>query len=319
MSSDLVINLYHLPFPLHPKTIRSSSLLEDAGCSPRHGTNISPSLKSASLIPDVPNPHPASLNYSCHFPLAFHRSSRWSSRRCFSRRIETIRSSKNAAIFYSKLSKTLRSPGSKMLSAFLADARCLSRRGAKSSKNPKGKPQLNGLEGGIEPDLNYFFQLKPIHTSMRLPFPLGKGRGLGSGRAFELDLFSQTRWSSGSKMPSVFLGTVGAQGAFEFDSFRFCTAVSLRFLRSFTDHMIPDPMIPDYPIPAPCSLPSTFDVPGMVYPLSCCAVPGRRGLSTSAIAFIIRLHFCRSESTIDGSEYNPATSGERCQPAGRPE
>jgi hypothetical protein len=108
-----------------------------------------------------------------------------------------IRSSKNSAIFYSKLSKTLRSSGSQMPSVLLADAGCPSRRGAKRipysstagmvAKYSKSEPQLNGFCSTID----------------KAP----KG-------AFDLDLFSQPRWSSGSKMPSVLLGTVRKEDSF---------------------------------------------------------------------------------------------------------
>ena len=86
MSNDLVINPHQFPFPFHHKTIRSSSL---------RGTNISSSPKSASLTPNYPIPVPYSR----------------------------IRSSKNTAIFYSKLSKTLRFSGSKTPSGLLGVTR----------------------------------------------------------------------------------------------------------------------------------------------------------------------------------------------------
>ena len=86
----------HPPFTLPNKNIRSSSFLEDAERSPRHGTNISSSSKSASLIPYYP------------IPVSYSRN----------------RSSKNSAIFYSKLSKM---PGAfasaKMPGAFLGTLR----------------------------------------------------------------------------------------------------------------------------------------------------------------------------------------------------
>ena len=59
-------------------------------------------------------------------------------------------------------------------------------------KHPKGKSQLNGLEGGFEPDLNYFF---PSQCD-RIP------------------------WNG-----------VRFQGAFEFDSFRSRNAVNLRIFK----------------------------------------------------------------------------------------
>jgi hypothetical protein len=127
MSDNLVIDPRQFPFPLHNKAIRSSSY---------RGTNISSSLRSASLIPDYSIPIP---KYRISF---------------FSR----IRSSKNSANFYSKLSKTP--------SVLLEDAGHSSQRGvtcrypkqspfdwiggrvakySKSAKYPKGKPQLNGF------------------------------------------------------------------------------------------------------------------------------------------------------------------------------
>ena len=92
-----------------------------------------------------------------------------------------------------------------------------------ADKHPKGKPLLTGLEGGIEPDLNGF-SASTIGIAPLVPF--------------DLDLFSQTRWSSGSKMPGVLPGTVGAQGGFDPDSFRVCATVNLRFLTSFTNQLI---------------------------------------------------------------------------------
>jgi len=112
MSDNLFINLQHaslnyssqLPFVSPRMGIRTSSFLEDAEfysrradaeCSSRrfrvpfpvrHGTNISSSPKSASLIPDYPIPVPYSR----------------------------IRSSTEMKFFYSKLSKALRISGSKM-------------------------------------------------------------------------------------------------------------------------------------------------------------------------------------------------------------
>jgi hypothetical protein len=295
MSNKLVINphlvtpTYSGQFPIRslPKNIRSSS---------SRGTNISSSPKSASLIPCYP------------IPVAYSR----------------IRSSKNSAIFYSKLfwpeggiepdlngflnqkQSAATTPQGKGIRSFVTAGRgcrscqvhSLARRypkGAeysKSSKHPKGKPQLNGLEGGIEPDLNYFLNQKqsaatagrvaessrsskrlkgkpdlngisestiviatlesfeqhwefpPLNPTTNIKIDQQKiliGFGGGARRAegvqvpFELDLFSQTRWTSGSqkpgslpgaKIPSVFLGTVGVQGAFVFDSFRLCAAVN---------------------------------------------------------------------------------------------
>ncbi len=122
MSNNFVINPYlstlnysnHFPFLSHLKDIRSSSFLGneyhqsscvfvgDAGCSPQQGTNISSSPKSASLILYYPIPVPYS----------------------------PIRSSKNLAIFYSK---------------------------------------LLGPEGGIEPDLNGFSD-STIVIAPQVPF-----------------------------------------------------------------------------------------------------------------------------------------------------
>jgi len=234
MSDNFVINphlptlnyLSHFPFRSIPKAIRSSSF---------RVTNISSSPKSASLIP-IPK-------YGISF-------------------FSPIRSSKNLTIFYSKL---LRPEGG------IADKYPKGTEYSKSSRCAKGKPdlngflnqkqsastvgrvepQLNGFEGGIadkypkrteysksskyamgKPDLNYFFPSK---------CDLTPESGIKSKGAFDLDLFSQTRWSSGSKMPSEFLGakmpsvllgTVDAQRTFEFDSFRSCAAVTLRFKAS---------------------------------------------------------------------------------------
>ena len=122
MSDNLVINQYPLPFPLHHKAIRSSSF---------RGTNISSSLKHTSLIPDYQIPVPYSR----------------------------IRSSKNSAIFYSKLFvKTQISPQgmdcrscqvhfSQMPNALLGAAHRYPKGAehSKSSKQPKGKPQLKGF------------------------------------------------------------------------------------------------------------------------------------------------------------------------------
>jgi hypothetical protein len=111
----------------------------------------------------------------------------------------------------------------------------------KQSASTAGRvePQLNGFEGGFEPDLNYFF------PSQR---DLTPESGIKSKGTFDLDLFSQPRWSSGSKMPSVFLGTVDAQRPFEFDSFRLCDAVTLRFLTLLTNYLITQSLITHYRI-----------------------------------------------------------------------
>ena len=120
------------------------------------------------------------------------------------------------------------------------------------------KPQLNGFEGGFankypkggeysksskrpkgKPDLNYFFPSlcdripwsleRKSNRALPIPFREG-GWGVRSiPRTFELDLFTKTRWSTGSKMPGVLPGSVGGQVPFVFDSFRVCTAVTLRF------------------------------------------------------------------------------------------
>ncbi len=118
---------------IYCRDIRSSSLC---------GTNIASSPTSASLIPEYPIPVPYSR----------------------------IRSSKNSAIFYSKL---FGSEGG------FADKCPKGAEYSKSSKHPEGKP-----------DLNYFFQLKPAHPIARSPFHLGKGAGgLGPDGPFVLDSF----------------------------------------------------------------------------------------------------------------------------------
>ena len=114
------------------------------------------------------NPYPASLKYSGHFRLQYPVTQVGGR---VAKRIGTIRSSKNPAIFHSKLSKTLRSSGSKMPSVLLGatppsvrleDAKCIPWRGAKRipysstavrvAKYSKSEPHLNGLEGPFVPD-----------------------------------------------------------------------------------------------------------------------------------------------------------------------
>ena len=129
-----------LPIRSHHKDIRSSS---------SRGTNISSSPKSASLIPYFPIPIPFSL----------------------------IRSSKNTAIFYSKLiMKSIAGRVAKYSEAYPVDL--------------KGKPQLNESEGGFEPDLNYFFptEANAPHCALPLPFREG-GRGVRSQGTFDIDSF----------------------------------------------------------------------------------------------------------------------------------
>jgi hypothetical protein len=184
------------------ESIRSSLLF---------GTNISSSPKSASLIP--------------YYPITIPHS--------------RIRSSKNLAIFYSKLSQM---PslllGAKTPSAFLEDAERSSQRGAAGKypkqssidwiggrvepqlngfyieiayKHPKGKLQLNESEGGFEPDLNYFFPTEANAPQYATPLPFRDAqrchhqgdRTAGSGVRFKR--------------------------AFELDSFRLCAAVKLRY------------------------------------------------------------------------------------------
>src|ERR1700690_1711167 len=207
MSNNLVINL-HIATSKHSgklpiRDIRSSSL---------RVTNISSSPKSASLFPYYPIPVPYSRIRSRR-PCVL-SGSQMPGSLPGAEMPSAFLGPKNSAIFYSKL---LRPVGGiePDLNGFLNQKQSVITAG-------RVKPQLNGLEGGIEPDLNYLFT--PIANAPKVPF--------------ELDLFSQTRWSSGSKMPSVLLGaqmpgslpgTVGAQGAFVVDSFRSRIAVSLRF------------------------------------------------------------------------------------------
>jgi hypothetical protein len=79
----------------------------------------------------------------------------------------------------------------------------------KRAKYPKGKPQLNRLEGGFEPDLNYFF---PTQCD-RVPWSFERN----SNRALPIP-FREGGW-----------GVRSIPGAFELDSFRSRTAVNLRF------------------------------------------------------------------------------------------
>ena len=242
MDSHLVAPTYliKLPFP-NIIVIASEAKQSRSFCDmPRQGTNISSSPKSAYPIS---NPE---------YRISF-----------FTR----IRSSKNSTIFYSKLSRpeggiankypkrTEYSKSSKCakgnpdLNGFLNQKQSASTTGrvAKYSEaypkgvDPKGKPQLNGFEGGIadkypkrteysksskyamgKPDLNYFFPSK---------CDLTPESGIKSKGAFDLDLFSQTRWSSGSKMPGVLPGTVGTQGPFVPDSFRSYATVNQAKMR----------------------------------------------------------------------------------------
>jgi len=146
----------------------------------------------------VINPLHASLNYSGHFPFgSLCKSNRWSSRRCFPRRIETIRSSQKLTIFYSKLFMgfTWGRVCRRCQVHFLA------------RRYPKGKPQLNGLDGEIadkypkgKPHLSTYFR---------------------RSRAF-LDRRCRVNFS---QMPSVSLGA-DRNGRFDLDSFRIGTAVN---------------------------------------------------------------------------------------------
>ena len=159
------------------------------------GTNISSSPKSASLIPYYPIPVPYSH----------------------------IRSSKNSAIFYSILSK--------MPSVLFGAAVLFGKSTAgRVAKYPKGKPHLNGLEGGFEPDLNGFLNQKQSAATT----PQGKGirsfvtagrvepqlNGLEGGFEPDLNGFSESTIVIAPLVPFVP------------DSFRLCTAVNLRFKAS---------------------------------------------------------------------------------------
>ena len=59
--------------------------------------------------------------------------------------------------------------------------------GGIADKHPKGKSQLNGLEEGIEPDLNYFFLTEVNIYQYATPLPFREGAGVRSKGAFELD------------------------------------------------------------------------------------------------------------------------------------
>ena len=194
MSNSLVINpplptlnyTSHFPFRAPHKSNRwlsspwFSGISKPIRSSSLRGTNISSSPKSASLIPYYPIPVPYSR----------------------------IPSSKNLTNFYSKLSKM---PsvflGAKMPSVLLVDAKCSPWRSAaglfrkstagRVAKYSKSEPQLNGLEGGFEPDLNYFFptQCDRVPWSLErksnraLPLPFREGGGgvrLISKRSFLL-------------------------------------------------------------------------------------------------------------------------------------
>ena len=139
----------------------------------------------------VINPYLSTLNYSNHFPLRSpckvirSSSSPKSSSLILYYPIPVpysrIRSSKNSAIFYSILSEMPSAClGAKTPSVLLVDAGCPSRRGVthgypkQSSFDWTGgrvEPQLNGLEGGFEPDLNGFLNQKQSAATT----PQGKG------------------------------------------------------------------------------------------------------------------------------------------------
>jgi len=91
MSNDLVINHHpnQLPFTLPKKNIRSSSLLEDAGCFPRQVTNQISLCKMAGLL--------SAANMLCDFlgPRI--------ARTFLGAALNSIRTSQKSNIFYSKL------------------------------------------------------------------------------------------------------------------------------------------------------------------------------------------------------------------------
>jgi len=272
MSNNLVINPHpatpnysgHFPFRPLRKSIRSSSFRE---------TNISSSLKSASLFPN----YPILVPYS------------------------RIRSSKNSAIFYLKLIACLFGKSTvgrvePQLNGF---------EGEIADKHPKGKPQLNGFEGGFEPDLNGFLNQKqsaatagrvtkyPKSAEYSKSSKHSKGKpqlnGLEGGFEPDLNGFLNQKQSAAtagmgcrscqvhaSQMPSVFLGLarrypkgkpqlnrlgggiesdlnyffpsqcdltprsgIKSKGAFVVDSFRSRTAVSLRFSQAIHSPKLP--------------------------------------------------------------------------------
>ena len=142
----------------------------------------------------------------------------------------TIRSSKNSAIFYSKL---LRPEG-----GFEPDLNGFLNQKQSASTAGRVKPQLNEFLSqpvGVEFESNCsrttVNQAKKLFQSQELPpqnpttgikidhqkIPIGFGGGAegggGSGPIVP-DLFSQTRWSSGAKMPSGLLGTVRKDHSF---------------------------------------------------------------------------------------------------------
>ena len=134
--------------------------------------------------------HSASLNYSGHFPFRSPRkSSRRPSRQCSPHRVETIRSSSlrgtninNPQYSIPYLSCQSMGGFEPDLNGFLNQIQSTATAGmvAKYSEaypvdSPKaGKPKLNGSEGGIEPDLNYFFPSQCDHIPWNLECKLNR-------------------------------------------------------------------------------------------------------------------------------------------------
>ena len=127
----------------------------------------------------VINPHPATLNYSGHFPF---RSPR-----------KVIRSSSLRGTNINNPQYSIPYLSCQSMGGFEPDLNGFLNQKQSAATAGRVEPQLNGLEGGIEPDLNYFF---PSQCDLTL--------------------------RSGIK----------SKGAFVVDSFRSRNAVSLRFKAS---------------------------------------------------------------------------------------